>query len=334
MKKLIIILVLILLVAVTGGAILLVTNPDGIFDTYPEICVINEITETADVPIDFVFEGRIVSGKVELNLAPYFGAQSAVKTAHLYGDSTKTDWQEKYYLAITTDPALDDMYNRLTAFFREYAEVYKLDDNEYVELVTAYVQSIPYKTAGMNTKFPIETVIENEGDCDDKSTLLAGLLARAGYDAALFSYENHMTAGIKADGRYIPIETTAKMYPGEVADVLDATLSDVLAVYKIGEGTKTYTAYNQVQKIMAAKMMLADRISEIKSLMKTMEEEMDAQLSEIEANYTAAGERRYNANVNKYNEFVEMVNRDAVLLNELYNGTQNRKGMYEKIKDL
>ena len=76
-----------------------------------------------------------------------------------------------------------------------------LDDDEYLELMAVAVQSLPYDTDGTLTapKFPIETYVDGRGDCDDKSLLLAALLAREGYSVALFYFkpEAHMALGVK-----------------------------------------------------------------------------------------------------------------------------------------
>ena len=91
------------------------------------------------------------------------------------------------------------MYAALLGFFDDYVIKHDLTSDEYVELLSTYAQSIPYQTAGLEVKFPIETVVDDWGDCDDTSVLLAGLLSRKGYDTGVvnFENENHMTAAVK-----------------------------------------------------------------------------------------------------------------------------------------
>ena len=74
-----------------------------------------------------------------------------------------------------------------------------LSDDEYLELMSDFVQSLRYETIKENpAKFPIETVMDGAGDCDDKSLLLAGLLSHEGYTVALLSFgpETHMATGV------------------------------------------------------------------------------------------------------------------------------------------
>ena len=99
-----------------------------------------------------------------------------------------------------------------------------LDSDRYLEMITAFVQSIPYEDhpGGAPPKFPVETVAERTGDCDDKSLLLAALLSRAGYDVALLNFieNSHMGVGIAADTGtygstgYAFIETTDYNFVG------------------------------------------------------------------------------------------------------------------------
>jgi hypothetical protein len=51
-------------------------------------------------------------------------------------------------------------------------------------------------------KHPIAAFADGVGDCDVRSALLAGLLAREGYGACLllFIEEQHMAVGLRAEG--------------------------------------------------------------------------------------------------------------------------------------
>ena len=100
---------------------------------------------------------------------------------------------------------------------------------EKVNFVIAFVQSLPYtvdiETTPYNDypRFPVETLFERGGDCEDTAILVAALLDRMGYDVALLHLEGarHMAAGISlADvygsyyeyqgKKYYYLETTGK----------------------------------------------------------------------------------------------------------------------------
>lgn len=69
-----------------------------------------------------------------------------------------------------------------------------------VEVLTCMVQAIPYKIGGA-CHYPIETLMDLEGDCDEKSLLLKKLLDMHGVDSCmlLFSSIRHMCLGIRVD---------------------------------------------------------------------------------------------------------------------------------------
>lgn len=94
------------------------------------------------------------------------------------------------------------------------------------EYLTAFVQqAIPYKHDPYNNgwdypKYPIETLVEQGGDCEDKAALLVALLKTFGFDAVLISLPGHIAAAISCANcngyytyngkKYAFIETTEK----------------------------------------------------------------------------------------------------------------------------
>ena len=89
--------------------------------------------------------------------------------------------------------------------------------------ITAFVQNIEYRddmaTKGVAEypKYPIETLFEQGGDCEDKAALLAKLLKLLGYGSVLLVSKDHMAVGLQTSGRgnlsyngaeYYYIETT------------------------------------------------------------------------------------------------------------------------------
>jgi hypothetical protein len=103
-------------------------------------------------------------------------------------------------------------------------------DYDKVMLVISFVQSIPYKLDTESTgydeypRYPIETLVDNEGDCEDTAILTAALLNEMGYGVVLFKLPGHMAVGIKgADSlpgtyveyngdRYYYVETTGENF--------------------------------------------------------------------------------------------------------------------------
>ncbi len=89
--------------------------------------------------------------------------------------------------------------------------------------ITAFVQNISYmddmatKGVAEYPKYPIETLFEQGGDCEDKAALLAKLLKLLGYGSVLLVSNDHMAVGLQTSGNgnlsfggaeYYYIETT------------------------------------------------------------------------------------------------------------------------------
>lgn len=94
---------------------------------------------------------------------------------------------------------------------------------EQVGFISAFVQcleyqnDLSYKGAIEYPKYPIETLYEKGGDCEDTAVLLAKMLSLLGYGAVLLVSDDHMAVGIQTDGvgnveyngiQYYYIETT------------------------------------------------------------------------------------------------------------------------------
>jgi hypothetical protein len=69
-------------------------------------------------------------------------------------------------------------------------------DEEFVNAVLTFVQQIPYVEG--EAKFPVETLVENKGDCDTVSLLAASILKAENLDVVLFYYKDaaHMNIGV------------------------------------------------------------------------------------------------------------------------------------------
>jgi hypothetical protein len=165
-----------------------------------------------------------------------------------------------YYNSFINAPAQNEVYSRLLTQTRKYRDFYNLDDDEYLNFLSRFVQSIPYNDRD-STKFPIETLYEGNGDCEDKSMLLAGLLERENYDIVLVKFEaknpkspGHLVVGIRSAfsrnndySGYEAIDTTVYSYVGQYTNspmYLSSYKSPPLVI-KIGNGIKTYSKINE-----------------------------------------------------------------------------------------
>ena len=49
-------------------------------------------------------------------------------------------------------------------------------------------------------KYPVETLIDKEGDCEDTSILFCAIAKQMGFDTCMILYPGHMAAGVNLDG--------------------------------------------------------------------------------------------------------------------------------------
>lgn len=117
---------------------------------------------------------------------------------------------------------------------------------QLVEYLTAFVQQgIAYKKDPYNNgydypKYPIETVAEKSGDCEDKAALLVALLNTFGFDAVMVRLPGHMAAAVRTNGagsyyfhknkKYSFIETTGIWKIGSIPSKYQKTGATIIDV--------------------------------------------------------------------------------------------------------
>jgi len=105
------------------------------------------------------------------------------------------------YAQYARDPGDDAVLEALAGELEALARAADLDDWERLNLVISFVQSLRYvPEEGEYPRYPIETLVEGCGDCEDLAILAAAILEEMGFDVALlaFTTEMHMAVGIRA----------------------------------------------------------------------------------------------------------------------------------------
>ena len=127
-----------------------------------------------------------------------------------------------------------DSYNRKVAAeiaggIKQQAESLGFTNYETMMMAASFVQELPYKEddeylgVPEYARYPIETLVDGEGDCEDKSILLAALLRELGCEVVLLEFPNHVAVGVEANrddayGSYAP-------YGGKKYFYLESTAS-------------------------------------------------------------------------------------------------------------
>ena len=114
------------------------------------------------------------------------------------------------YVDLAKDPQDDNYINYMIKKINEAAKSHSYSIDETLNFVIAFVQSLPY-TVDIETtpfdeypRYPIETLFNRGGDCEDTSILVAALLDNMGLDVALLCLKDasHMAVGVAISGAY------------------------------------------------------------------------------------------------------------------------------------
>jgi hypothetical protein len=115
--------------------------------------------------------------------------------------------QTSNYSVYVTHPDDDVYIDKLTAKIREVAFQAGFSEYQIIELAASFVQSLPY-TNDISTgqdeypRYPIETLVDGGGDCEDTSILMASMLRSLGYAVILLIFEpaddisGHVAVGV------------------------------------------------------------------------------------------------------------------------------------------
>jgi hypothetical protein len=316
------------------------------------------------ISYQFPFEKTKVNLTVPINVSVYEGAKQADKSTMIHGNVSETIWLADTYRAMVNDPAQEEMYSSLLNDVKKTRFQQNLSDDEYLELIAVYVQSLRYETREQNpAKFPIETVVDRAGDCDDKSLLLAGLLSREGYPVAvlLFGPEAHMAIGVGSDDYlykntgYAFLETTNYSFVGVPTDTLggNLTLYSDPVIIPISNGTKLYGSGNETRYIYDMYMLSDQRVKDLEPQIKSMGTDLTSQKEKIariesqmqgmrdtgsSVSYNAQAPVHnalvsdYNARLNTYRQLFARYEKYALVHNYILEHMYDRKGVFEYVK--
>ena len=151
--------------------------------------------------------------------------------------------QTQNYSVYVTHPLADEYIQALSEKISQAASDNNYDSFQTISLAAAFVQSLPYTSDLVSTgydeypRYPIETLVDNGGDCEDTAILAADLIRHLGYDAVLIIFSGtpqspgHCAVGVKGDdsingsyynynnNKYYYLETTGSGWElGEMPD--------------------------------------------------------------------------------------------------------------------
>jgi len=176
--------------------------------------------------------------------------------AHSYWLLDHPDGSDRYELNVSVTSSLYDYFVSkdhstrsefdLGKFVTPYAlkpvadslwSVYR-DDEDFANAVLMIVHQIPYE-ASAPQKFPVETIVENQGDCDLFSFVAASVMMAGGLDAVLLYYESeeHMNVGVSLS--HVPNDARTAVtyfsYNGQRYYVAETTGGNWESGWRVGE---------------------------------------------------------------------------------------------------
>jgi predicted transglutaminase-like cysteine proteinase len=116
--------------------------------------------------------------------------------------------ETRNYSVYVTHPSDDEYINNLAEKIREAGQEKGYSELDIISLAAAFVQSLDYtydnETTGFDEypRYPIETLVDGGGDCEDTAILTASLIHTMGYGVVLlrisdlFDNTGHMAVGV------------------------------------------------------------------------------------------------------------------------------------------
>ena len=112
------------------------------------------------------------------------------------------------------------------------------DEEDFVNAVLMVVHQIPYQVVE-ETKYPVETIVENKGDCDLLSYVAASLIKSQDLNIVLLYYEqeSHMNIGVNLPSPPADVRTTMSYvdYRGVRYYMAECTGDDWQNGWRVGE---------------------------------------------------------------------------------------------------
>jgi len=136
------------------------------------------------------------------NLFAYYRDMPRIPYASAWGRYALSDGDRPYLEAlieaVTSDrfnTPDDDYYRVMDIIFFVQQLNYAYDDSP----ASYYEGALPphYGSNGEYPKYPVETLVDGKGDCEDTSILAAAMLDQMGYDVVLLRFSDHMALGVE-----------------------------------------------------------------------------------------------------------------------------------------
>lgn len=144
------------------------------------------------------FSWNSIGGKEKLDITVNVNAD-----LYHYMHSLPRYYSTHDYAKYVVDEKEQEFLDDLAAELRRMGEEHGYSEQKILEETVNFVQALPYfddidYSANLTEwpKYPIETIYEQGGDCEDLCILLVGLMKSLGYDSVFLVMEEHIAVGV------------------------------------------------------------------------------------------------------------------------------------------
>ena len=149
------------------------------------------------------------------------------------------------YMVYVVDP-IDDSFMKSYSYGKSLYEIISL------------VRQIPYNPDDGGTEYPqypIETITNWKGDCEDKSILCASMLYSQGYEVCLYRFDSHMAVGILLNNSYVYVDPTIDTPNGEIPtkyknqNMIQYTENSPILTHKWSSANVTVSVFKKMMRL-------------------------------------------------------------------------------------
>ena len=130
-----------------------------------------------------------------------YGGQIPKEIYEYFSSKERTASYQEYVL----NPLDDKWMNHIADLLSEQAKEMGWEEWETVNFVLSFVQSMPYTSDKVTTgyddypRYPVETIVDGGGDCEDTSILFSSIVREMGYGVVLLwlREDHHFAVGVR-----------------------------------------------------------------------------------------------------------------------------------------
>jgi transglutaminase-like putative cysteine protease len=153
-----------------------------------------------DGTFTWTYDGRTYSISITIPRSLYDQARSDPIQRYAYTIEEAMSMCDEY--VTPNDPVVREAAAALSNYTVGFSDL------RTANFVLSFVQNIEYREDQISVskdeywRFPVETLYDEQGDCEDKAFLYASIMESMGYDAVILLYDGHAAAGIDVAGGY------------------------------------------------------------------------------------------------------------------------------------